>query len=30
MHDKDNKILKHNSGEKYMRAPFIVYVDMEC
>ena len=29
MPDKDN-ILKYNSGEKYMRVPFIMYVDMEC
>ena len=27
--DKDNKY-KYNSGEKYMRVPFIFYVDMEC
>ena len=27
---KDNNILKYNSGEKYMRAPFIMYFDMEC
>ena len=27
---KDNNILKYNSGEKYMRVPFIMYIDMEC
>ena len=26
---KDNKILKHNHGEKFMKAPFIVYADLE-
>ena len=30
MPKKDNNILKYNSGEKYMRVPFIMYVDMEC
>ena len=30
MPDKDNNMLKYNSGEKYMRVPFIMYVDMEC
>ena len=30
MPNKDNNILKYNSGEKYMRVPFIMYVDMEC
>ena len=28
MPDQDNNILKDNSGEKYMRVPFIMYVDM--
>ena len=28
--DKDNNILKYNSGEKHMRVPFIMYLDMEC
>ena len=26
--NKDNKILKYNHGEKSMRTPFIIYVDM--
>ena len=30
MPDKDNNILKYNSGGKYMRVPFIMYVDMRC
>ena len=30
MPDKDNTITKYNSGEQYMRVPFIMYVDMEC
>ena len=29
MSDKDNNILKYNSGEKYMRVPFVMYV-IEC
>ena len=29
MPNKDNNILKHKSGEKYMRVLFIIYVDME-
>ena len=30
MPDKDNNILKYNSSEKYMRVPFIMYVDLVC
>ena len=30
MPDKDNNILKCNSGEKWMKVPFIRYVDIEC
>ena len=30
MPEKDNKILKYNHGEKSMRAPFIIYADLEC
>ena len=30
MPGKDNYILKYNSGEKYMRVPFIMCVDLEC
>ena len=30
MPDKDNNILKYNSGEKHMSVPFIMYVDQEC
>ena len=26
---EDNKILKYNPGEKYMKVPFIVYGDLE-
>ena len=29
MPNEDNKILKYNHGEKSMRAPFIIYVDLE-
>ena len=29
MPNEDNKILKHDHGEKSMRAPFIVYADFE-
>ena len=30
MPDKDNDILKYNSGEKDMTVSFIMYVDLEC
>ena len=29
MPEKDNKILKYNHGEKSMKAPFIIYADVE-
>ena len=29
MPNEDNKILKYNQGEKSMKAPFIIYVDLE-
>ena len=29
MQNEDNKILKYNHGEKSMKAPFIIYVDLE-
>ena len=29
MPNEDNKILKNNHGEKSMRAPFIIYADLE-
>ena len=29
MPKKDNKILKYNHGEKYMKVPFIIYTDLE-
>ena len=29
MPEEDNKILRHNHGEKSMRAPFVIYVDLE-
>ena len=30
MPDKDNRILKYNHGEKLLKAPFIIYADLEC
>ena len=30
MPNEDNKILKYNYGEKSLKAPFIVYADLEC
>ena len=29
MPEEDNKILKYNHGEKYVKAPFIIYADLE-
>ena len=29
MPEEDNKILKYNHGEKSMRAPFVIYADLE-
>ena len=29
MPEKDNKILKYNHGEKFMKVPFIIYADSE-
>ena len=29
MHEKDNKILKYNHGEKSMKVPLIIYADLE-
>ena len=29
MPKEDNKILKHNPGEKSMKVPFIIYADLE-
>ena len=29
MPKEDNKILKYNHGEKFMKASFIIYADME-
>ena len=29
MPKEDNKILKYNQGEKYMKVPFIIYADLE-
>ena len=26
----NNKILKYNHGERSMRAPFVIYADLEC
>ena len=28
--EEDNKILEYNHGEKSMRAPFVIYADLEC
>ena len=30
MPKEDNEILKYNQGEKYKKAPFIIYADLEC
>ena len=30
MPDWDNKILKHNPGEKSLNKPFTIYLDLEC
>ena len=30
MPNKDNKIIKHNQGEKSIKSPFIIYADLEC
>ena len=30
MPEKDNKILKYNNGENSMKAPFIIYADVDC
>ena len=30
MPNDNNKILKYNHGEKSMRAPFVMYADLEC
>ena len=30
MPNEDNKILKYNSGEKSLKAPFIIFADLEC
>ena len=30
MPTKDNNIIKYNHGEKSMKLPFIIYVDLEC
>ena len=30
MPNEDNKILKHNHGEKSVKPPFIIYVELEC
>ena len=26
----ENKILKYNPGQKSLKAPFIIYADLEC
>ena len=30
MPNEDNKILKYNSGKKSLKAPFIIFADLEC
>ena len=30
MSNEDNKILKYNHGEKSVKAPFIIFADLEC
>ena len=30
MPNENNEILKYNHGEKSMKAPFIIYADLEC
>ena len=30
MPNKDNKILKYDHGEKSLKAPFMIYTDLEC
>ena len=30
MPDEDNKILKYNQGENSLKAPFMIYADLEC
>ena len=30
MPNEDNKILKHNYGEKSLKAPFIINADLDC
>ena len=30
MPNKDSKILKCNHGEKPLKAPFMIYADLEC
>ena len=30
MPNEHNKILKYNQGEKSVKAPFIIYSDIEC
>ena len=30
MPDEDNKILKYIPGRKSLKAPFIIYADLEC
>ena len=30
MPNEDNKIIKYNQGEKSIKSPFIIYVDLKC
>ena len=30
MSTKDNNVIKYNHGEKSIKLPFVVYVDLEC
>ena len=29
MSEEDNKILKHNEGERFIQVPYIIYSDLE-
>ena len=30
MPNEDNKIIKYNQGQKFIKLPFIIYADLEC
>ena len=29
-YEENNKTVKYNHGEKSMKAPFVIYADLEC